>query len=480
MNDMKDNSANSHNVTNSYDLLTATQLSKGLREGRWTSVDLTRHFLGKIKERNHRVHAVVGVEERAALDQAAASDCRRATGNALSPLDGMPMTVKDAFRMKGCLSTYGFWMFRNYRPQNDCQVIEVLRRNGVVFMGRTAVPTGSFDWNCKNQIHEECVNPVDPSRTPGGSSGGAAAALAQGMTPLEIGSDFHGSLRYPAHCCGVYSLRTTDGWLPIEDIGPESYPTTFKRIATVGPMARNLEDLQLMLTSLAEAFPLPAAGSASSTTKLNVAYSKQLLGRKPDHTTLDLFDRMLTRLSDQGHEVCETAPAFDWDALEQDFGMIGGHEFSSVLPKLLRNNLVKSMYARFGLQSRIGKGPFMANFKRGMLASEAQYEAALKRREQVLAETEHFFSQYDLWMLPVAPSVAIPRSLCGKKIPTSDGDIEYLSYLGPYLGATSLLGTPALTVPIGRDQAGLPMGVQIHGRRFSDRRLVQMVGEFSI
>ncbi len=457
-----------------FDEIPATQLAIGLREGRWTSVELTKHFLGRIAAVNPRVHAVVSTEAHEALAQAAESDRRRAARNPLGPLDGIPMTVKDAFRVRGHRSTYGLWMFRNYRPRTDSQVIAALRSRGVVVMGRTAVPTGSFDWNCRNRIHAECVNPLDASRTPGGSSGGAAAALALGLTPLEIGSDYHGSLRYPAHCCGIYSLRTTDGWLPIEDIGPEPLPPTFRRIVACGPMARNLADLDLMLATLAEAFPLPEAPhSPDSTRKLKIAFSKEILGIHPDNDTRRLLDERLAKLAHQGHELCETSPNFDWDDLYRDFGMIGGHEFVSVLPRLLRTRFTAMAYARLALQSRLGTGPFLDYFRKGMLAGKSEYESALQRRERIFPEVDEFFSAYDVWMLPIAPSAAIPRNLCGKKIPTDHGEIEYLRYLGSYLGPTAMLGTPALALPIGRDPKGLPIGVQIHGARFSDRQLVR-------
>ena len=109
-----------------------------------------------------------------------------------------------------------------------------------------------------------------------------------------------------------------------------------------------------------------------------------------------------------------------------------------------------------------------------MLADDQQYESALRRQQQIFSEIGYFFFTHDLWILPVSPSVAILRSLSGKKIPTENGEIEYLQYLGSYLGPTAMLGTPALAVPIGHDQSGLPIAVQIHGPRFSDRRLVQM------
>ncbi len=382
------------------------------------------------------------------------------------------MTVKDAFRVQGYRTTYGYRMFRNYRPKTDSRVIKVLREQGVVILGRTSVPTGSFDWNCRNEIHPECVNPFDSTRTPGGSSGGAAAALALHLTPMELGSDFHGSLRYPAHCCGVYSLRTTDGWLPIEDWGPEKFPPAFERIATCGPMAKSLEDLQQLLTVYEDAFPLPATDTSSGT--LKIAYSRQLLGVKPDSEIMRLYDAMVARLAEEGHEVLEVAPDFDWESLEHDFGLVGGYEFARLLPRFLRFGFVKSLYARLALQSRLGTGPFLTHFRQGMLASKTEYEAALQRREELFSGVQQFFSQHDLWMLPVSPTAAIPLKLCGKVIQTEQGKMEYLRYLGAYLGATSLLGTPALTVPIGRGQNGLPVGVQVHGARYTDSHLVRM------
>jgi len=461
--------------------LSATALAAGLRYGSWSSVELTRHFLARIAAVNPSVHAVVGLEADAALAQAAASDARRAAGAALGPLDGLPMTVKDAFRVKGCRTTYGYWMFRNYRPNTDSRVVEVLRAQGLVFMGRTAVPTGSFDWNCRNQLHPECVNPFDALRTPGGSSGGAAAALAAGLTPLELGSDFHGSLRYPAHCCGVYSLRTTDGWLPIDDWGPEEFSAPFRHIATCGPMARSLEDLQLLLVAYERAFPLPACpGPSRASGQLRIAYSKELLGLRPDQATTRLFEEMLDKLAQQGHELSEAAPDVDWRALERDFGTIGGHEFVALLPRLLRNGLVKRLYARLALQARLGTGPFLTDFRRGMLAGRQEYEVALQRRERVFLGVERFFAAHDLWILPVSPAAAIPLSLCGKKIPAGNGEVEYLRYLGSYLGPTAMLGTPALAVPIGRGENGLPIGMQVHGPRFSERSLLHMAARCAL
>jgi amidase len=421
--------------------VSATVLAVGLQEGRWTSVDLAKHFLSQIAENNPRIHAVPTLDTKQTLAQADESDRRRAAGRPLSALDGLPMTVKDAFRMKGWPSTYGFWMFKDYRPKSDSKVIECLRQSGIVFLGRSITPTGSFDWNCKNQIHAECVNPF-------------------------------------AHCCGVFGLRTTDGWLPVDDFGPESFPTAFKRIVTCGPMARNLEDLELLVEIFERNFPHPTpVHTPRKSGPLKIAYSKGILGLSTNHSTNDLFDKMLIGLKNQGHEVEEKTPAFDWESLYEDWGLIGGHEYTSLIPMPLRNKWFYSAYSRIVFQRRLGTGPFLAYFKSGMSSTQTEYESALKRRQRIFKEIDNFFSDTDLWILPVAPAAAIPLALCGKKIPTETGDVEYLKYLGSYCGPTATLGTPVLACPIGNDDEGMPIGVQIHSARFSDRQLVERVSK---
>ena len=457
----------------------ATSLARGLREGRWTSVALTEHFLRRIREMSPRIHAVPLVFEKEALAQARESDARRATGDTLSEIDGLPMTIKDAARMKDAPSTYGMLTLRYHRPKDDSRLIAILRKSGVVFLGRTAVPTASFDWNCKNWIYPECVNPHDFRRTPGGSSGGAAAALASGMTPLDLGSDIGGSIRYPAHCCGIYGLRTTDGWLPIDDILPEFLGPVFRQLMTMGPMAAHLEDLDLLLKRFARQIPdrreprvTPASGP------LKIAFSRDLLGVPTEPATAALFDQFLQRLETQGHILVEAKPPLDFAELYRDWGLIAGHEYASAAPRIVRRTPLLAFHAWWMLNRRMGPGPFSTHYKKGMYASDAEYAAACARRSTVFETVDRFFSEQALWVLPASPSAAIPRSSCGKMIQTSAGQFDYSTYLGSYLVPATVLGTPVLTCPIGVDHERMPVGVQIHGPRFSDRWLIQAVMGF--
>lgn len=436
---------------------------------------LTEHFLRRIREIDPQIHAVPYVFEKEALAQARESDVRRAAGGALSEIDGLPMTIKDAMRIKDSRSTYGAWLLRNYRPKSDCQLIDILRESGVVFLGRSAVPTWSFDWNCKNAIYPECVNPHNPSRVPGGSSGGSAAAVAAGLTPLELASDVCGSIRYPAHCCGIYGLRTTDGWLPIDDFGPETFGVLFRQLLTLGPMAAHVEDLDLLLERFASRIPergsssLPPPGST-----LKIVFSRELLGVRPEPSSAALFDQFLKRLEIQGHTLVEACPPFDFSALYRDWGLIAGHENVAAMPWIVRRTPLLALHNWWMLTRRFGRGPFPTHFKNGMRSSDADYADACARRATILETVDRFFSEYALWILPVSPSAAIPRSSCGKVIRTAQGDFDYSTYLGSYLGPTTVLGTPVLTCPIGVDHDQMPIGVQLHGPRFSDRWLVRV------
>ena len=453
--------------------LSAQSLVAGLQSKAWTSVQLTQYFLNRIRKIDPGIHSVPFLFPASALAQAEESDARRAAGKSLSSLDGLPMTIKDAIRMRGSRCTYGMSLFRNHHPKTDSRLIEVLRQSGIVFLGRTAVPTGAFDWNCRNWVYSECVNPFDAARTPGGSSGGAAAALAKGLTPLELGSDLGGSIRYPAHCCGIYGLKTTDGWLPVEDVGPEKFRTAFRQMVTFGPMARNLEDLDLLLQRFAAAFPRPEMSRTFPSGSLAIAFSREISGMSPEPSMKKLFDAFLDRLSAGGHVLVERKPDFDMNELYLVWGIISGYEFAQAVPRIVRYTPLLRVHSWWSLDHRLGKGPITSYFKKGLFASKAEYLKACTRRKEIFEGADRFFEEHPLWILPVAPSSAIPRSLCGKRIATPNGLIEYSRYVGSYTVPLAAMGTPILAYPIGFDEEGMPLGVQILGARYSDRWLVE-------
>lgn len=387
------------------------------------------------------------------------------------------MTIKDAFRVRGSRSTYGLPQYRNYLPAADCELARRIRAAGAVILGRTNVPFSSFDWNTRNPIFRETVNPWVADRTPGGSSGGSAAALAAGFTPLEIGSDLAGSIRYPAHCCGVLGLRTTDGLLPIEDIGPEDTPTAFSHLTVAGPMARDLDGLRLLLEVLAQRAIRP--GERTSRTdrpRLTIHVSFSLAGLEPDPATRLVLRDLSSRLSADGHSLTEGEPPFlDVERCWSLWGIVAGYEFNRAVPGILKTAPGRFLLELYLLDYRLGRGPMTQAFKAGLRASRARYEEALAEMEDVRVAADRFFAQCDLWIAPVSPSVAFRRQFRGRPIGLGEERIAYTHFNGTYLAPTTVPGTPALAIPVGAGASGLPISVQVHGRRGRDLELLDLV-----
>jgi amidase len=436
--------------------VSARALVEGLASGLYSSRALTETFLARIAA-DTTIHAVCTPEPERALLSADAADARRASGHPLGPLDGLPMTLKDALRVAGSRTTWGLGMYRNHIPRTTSKAAELLQSQGVVILGRTTVPTGSFDWNGRNTLHAECTNPHDPTLSPGGSSAGAAAAVASGLSPLDIGSDVAGSIRVPCHFCGVSGLRTTDGWLPISDIGPENLPTGFAHLTTFGPIARDVADLGIVLDVWAAALPVPERPLAEGP----LAFSPSIDGLEIQPKTRDALERWL---ADRG--AVEATPDVDFEALMDVWSTLVGFEMARGMPWYARNFPSRWLYGRFVIASRLGPGKMIDGLRQGLVASRRAYEAALARRAEAQARIDDFLSRHRAWALPVCPGSAPPLALSGKPI---DG-VAYTRWHGMLNCPTSVLGTPALALPL--PVKGPPIGLQLHGPRFSDRALV--------
>jgi amidase len=461
-----------------FEKMNLTQLALGLTEGSWTSEMLVTHFLDRIQRLNPATHAVVELRSKEALAEARTSDHRRRSGKPLGQYDGVPLTIKDAFRVAGSRTTYGMLMFKYYRPSSNSKIIQCLLDQGMIVIGRTAVPTTCLDWNAKNQVHTECVHPLNSAFIPGGSSGGSAAAVLSGLTTVEIGSDLGGSIRYPAHCCGIYGLRTSDGWIPTDDMGPENHPTSLKHLVSIGPMTRCMVDMQVMIDMLKQTFSgRPPAVSKPKTSSVKIAYSLDYGSATLESQSKLAVQKFVSKLEKRGFIVEMANPQADPEDLFRTLGTIAGYEYTSIVPRFLRWRLVNHICGKLQLR-RLGPGPFSRYFISGMLASKDEYQQAIKARECAHQAADKFFDQYDYWILPVAPASAIRRDQCGKPVKTERGLIEYSRYLGGFTVPTTLFGTPSLSFPIGNGENNLPVGVQIHGARYSDRELVDFWREF--
>jgi amidase len=470
--------------------LAASDLAECLRSGAVTAVEALDAHLERIEARNGALGAVVSVDVERARALARAADEVLRRGGPLGPLHGVPMTLKDGHDVAGLRTTIGLPMFDRLAGE-DGTVARRLREAGAIVIGHTNVAAGLADHSqSANPIFGRTSNPWDLDRVPGGSSGGAAAAVAAGLTPVEVGSDVVGSIRLPAHFCGVYGLKTTEHRVGLTGFfrPPPGSPRPLRIISTLGPLARDLRDLELVLgiiagpdghdgdvppVPLSTGVDTPAAsrpgrgyaaarpfvsdrspglvgpGPRCRLDGLRLAVAPTIPGVRVAAGIRRRVEQVATGAADAGAEVVEALPVLDWDAQHRLFG-----------------DLLMT------LTGIADPGADVADEHRTL----AWYLDALERRDHVIALWDAWFADVDALILPAGTTSAFTHRGTGEPI---DVDGEPADYDGNGLlhVFADLVGLPALAAPAGLDVAGLPIGVQLVGPRWSELRLIRIAQE---
>jgi amidase len=441
--------------------------------------------LDRIARVNPAVNAVVTLDADRTRAAARRADAARADGELLGPLHGVPITVKDGFATKGVRTTFGLqWYGRRldtYEPPEDAPAVAALRKAGAIVLGKTNLPFGSYDWQSDHPLFGRTNNPHDIGRTPGGSSGGSAAAVAAGLSPLDLASDVAGSIRVPAHFCGVFSMRPTEGSVPLKGMAPPSHPGTLSHALMAGPVARSVADLRLAhaaLTGSGDSLADEVVCGSEETARLadlRIAFSTSV-GDAPVAMEVNRAMRAFAAsLQEAGCTVQEQSPPVDFDAAQRLWGLVHGFEFASGLPLGLGRRPLNKMF-RLGLVSRVfGRSAYSTALEQGYSASSQAYLQALTDRSQLVRRIQRFLTSWDVWASPVAGVTAFPHHPTGDPLEVDGESVPYAAPLGVFNTGMALAGTPCIVLPIGTDQDGLPIGVQIHARRRADARLLDMV-----
>ncbi|MEV5375898.1 amidase [Streptomyces nondiastaticus] len=457
---------------------TAEQLAAALRAGEVTSAELTDEAIARIERDDDAINAICVPDFDRARAAARDADQARARGED-RPLLGIPVTVKESYDIAGLPTTWGMPPHRDYMPAEDAVQVSRLKAAGAVVLGKTNVPFGLQDIQSFNDIYGTTNNPWDHRRTSGGSSGGSAAALASGFGALSIGSDLAGSLRTPAHFCGIYAHKPTLGVVASRGMVPPPGPAlpVEHDLAVVGPMARTARDLTLLLDVMAGPDPLT----------LGTAYDLTL----PPARHEQLRDFRVLVLDE--HPLIPTASAVRAgvnrvaDALADSGARVERH--SALLPDLTeaamlyRTFLFSGSVARFPVEAyeqlqahaaalSADDQSLDAAMLRGMVLSHRDWIEANSRRELHRHGWRQFFAEYDAVVCPVTPTPAFPHD--HNPDPRERRiDIDGVAY--PYFdqlvwaGLATMPGLPATAIPTGRSPEGLPVGVQLIGPMFEDR-----------
>jgi len=457
----------------------AHALLDALRAGRVSARELLSQHLARNDALHARLHAVVVTDPEPALAAAQRIDDARARGETLGPLAGLPMTVKDGLDVRGMPARAGNPAFVDRdRDCADAEVVARARAAGAVPWGKTNVPFMLGDIQSYNDIDGTTCNPWDPSLTPGGSSGGAAAALAAGITALEIGSDIGGSLRHPAHFCGVFALKPTHGRLPLAGhVPPPPGIDPEVDLAVVGPMARTARDLRLLFRVLAGRAPDhdPPEPSAAG---LRVAVWDEDATFPRARVVADAVSRAADALAGDGADVSRAKPAIGGAELLEAYTRLLFAIVASDAPAGTRR-LLRALRPAARLATALGVGPW-SRFRTAlaMAATPAERAAAAETREALKQRLADFFARFDVIALPVTPVPAFPHDhgeITGRRLDVDGRRVPYLSFLG-WIALATALHAPAVVVPAGRTPAGLPVGVQLVGPWGSEERLLDLAG----
>ncbi len=441
-----------------------------LRDRQLSARELLRAHLVRIEAVNPAINAIVTLAPEPAMQRAHELDQLAAKGEFAGPLHGLPMAHKDNHLTAGIRTTFGSRLRADLVPDTDDLIVERLKAAGVVTIGKTNIPEFAAGGNTFNEVFGTTRNPYDLSATAGGSSGGAAAALAAGLHPLADGNDMGGSLRLPAGFCNVVGLRPTAGRVPM-------YPALdgFAGLSVAGPLARTVDDLALMLSVIAgpdrrSPLALEEPGGAFADVPPG-ALAGARIAFSPDLGGLVEVEPEVAAMVRAAAAVCETHGALveegcpDLDGADECFRVLRAWQFEATLGKELDAG------------GELVRPSLMANMLAGRALTGPQVGRAAVLRTELFHRMREFLDGFDALLLPVAPlpafdaDVQYPSTVAGAEQP------DYLGWMRPVCHVT-VTGHPAMSVPGGFSAAGTPMGLQIVGRHRGERALLAIAKGF--
>jgi amidase len=436
--------------------LSAGELVQALADRKVGALELTDAAIARIEARDGPINAVVVRDFDRARQAARAADAALARGER-RPLLGLPMTVKESNNVEGLASTWGSPAFNGWVAPKDAVAVERLKDAGAVILGKTNVPPFLADWQSTNPVYGRTCNPWDLSRSPGGSSGGSAAAVAAGMSPLELGSDIGGSIRVPAAFCGIFGHKPSYGLVPLRGHSPPGLDGGPVALAVVGPLARTASDLDLALGVVAGPEPHEAK-----------AYALDLPA--PRHAELADF-RIL---------IVDAHPAITTDTeIQAALETLATRLDALGAPVSRASDLLPDLEAQHRIYMAIVGAAMSRGTPQGTTMNAHEWMNMLDAQVTFRRKWANLFEEFDVVVMPTFGTVAFPHvdePDGQKRILTIDGkETRYFDQLA-WPGVALLPNLPATVAPIGQTRGGLPIGVQIVGPFLEDRTTIAFAG----
>ncbi|MCT2544038.1 amidase [Streptomyces atratus] len=458
----------------------AGQLAAAVAAKEVSSVELLDHYLARVEQLDPKVNAIVARDEEGARAAALEADRTVSRGEPLGRLHGVPVTIKDSLEVAGMRTTGGSARWGEHVSTSDAESVARLKNEGAIVFGKSNMPPDARDWQTYNEVYGTTNNPWDPTRGPGGSSGGSAAALAAGLTGLELGGDSAGSIRVPAHFCGVYGLRTSFGIVPRYGSVSGHAPGTLADfdMAVLGPLGRHADDLDLGLDILAGAdhdrapawrLELPAARS-TTLRGFRVAAWLEDPFCPVDSELVAIMQATLEAVRAEGAVVVEGK------------GPVGLEETMALYEPLLmaQSGLVESDESFAGLVDLAAAEGAAGGFASDLTVSFREWHGLDERRQHSRRRWSEFFRDVDVLLCPVTPTAAFPHdqqrdpTWSVRTLQVDGADRPYREML-TWMAPSAVNHLPAAVAPVGTTRDGLPVGIQVIAPYLHDRTAVQFV-----
>ena len=450
----------------------ASELAARIERREIGCVELLELYFERVDRLNPALNAIIVQCREQALEQAKAADNALARGNRLAPLHGVPMTVKESYDMAGLPTTWGAPQLKDNIAAKDALAVTRMRDAGVVIFGKTNVPLMLSDFQSYNDIYGTTNNPWDVDRTPGGSSGGSAAALAAGLTGIETGSDIGGSIRNPAHFCGVFGHKPTWNLLP-----PRGHATpgvlSPSDISVIGPLARSAADLETAVQAMAGPDEIASRGlklalpemAGRSAKDLRVAVWRDDPLAVVDAAVAARVDAVAETLARLGAEVDYDARPVDSEHTHTVYQCLLQATMSARLPEDRYQAIQRQVEELPAEDTSLG-----ATIQRSQVARFRDWTANNEKRTHMRWAWHSFFDQHDIVLAPIMAASAFPHDHgpFGQRTVTVNGNQEPYFNQVFWAGLASVAYLPATVIPTGPDEAGLPIGVQIIGPEYAD------------
>ena len=452
--------------------LSAKKLASLIRRRKISSVEMLDLYLGRVARLNPKLNAVVVLDEKRAREQARKADRAAAKGEWKGPLHGVPMTVKESFDLEGHPTTWGRADMKGNIAKQHALAVQRLMDAGAVVFGKTNMPLQA-DWQTFNPVYGTTNNPWDVTRGPGGTSGGSAAALAAGLTGLELGSDIAASIRNPAHYCGVFGLKPTFRLCP--STGHNLPPNlAVKDMLVIGPMARSADDLEISLKLISQPDEPDARGVRIALAKPKPDVRKLKIGVLTTAATAEVDDSVQAAIlaaakafAKHGAKVSETArPDFDLHEAHRTFIHLLRGATSSAL-----NDEQFARQRELAGKAEADDDSYAAWMVHANTMSVREWHAWNEKREQIRRAWAAFFREFDLLLCPAAATAAFPHNQTGERwerMVMVNGKPQPSTTQLFWAGYPGMAYLPSTVAPAGFTKEGLPMGVQIVGPQYGD------------